>query len=724
MAALRLLPGRARDFASSDYWERFFRERGGRAFEWYGEWQDLRASLGRYLRPRDSILVAGCGNSELSEQLYDEGYQDITNVDISEVVIKQMQERSAHLRPKMTYMVMDVLQMDFPDERFQVVLDKGTLDALLTDGEETTLSRAERMFAEISRVLQFGGRYLCVTLAQAHVSKMAIEYFSREGWMVRIHQVSGDKAGTSEGEFALPIFVYVMTKIRRVPGSALCILELCAEAQDKPIRFKSTEHLIEAVKEMQHYSLLRSQINKNPSSGTVSLDLCSKDTGQARYTLHVVHSLTVKASFDNKFAIFIVPQGRETEWLFGTDEGRKQLATCAGFWRLVTVALHRDQHYEGMEAIQAELSEKVMELAPPGLPAGQQVPFLSVGGDIGIRTIQHRGTSPLSGEYVIEDVKGDGGHCFRRLIFLSNRNVVQSEARLSFRSSHKGELRCGEDEMGVTLLQGNEALPRNKKHKKKKKTASINSAEPAAEPAAVPAGQSIDKTYLCCAHHRAMIAGLCLLKNPEHLPEALIRVLVIGLGGGSLPLFIHDYFLQCSIDVVEIDPAMLEVATRWFGFSPEDRLKVHIADGLVYVDSLAAEASSSYDAIMFDVDSKDSALGMSCPPPDFVEKSFLQKVRTLLKKEGLFILNLVCRDTQLHDTVLATLRETFPLLYVRRIEGEVNEILFCQQQAKHKLPPAELRDTAQILEKALRQPGQAWDATYVLADVLEAVKLL
>ncbi|XP_033007099.1 eEF1A lysine and N-terminal methyltransferase isoform X2 [Lacerta agilis] len=627
MEALRLLPGRARDFSSAGYWERFFRERGGRAFEWYGEWQDLRASLGRYLRPRDSILVAGCGNSELSEQLYDEGYQDIINVDISEVVIKQMQERNAHLRPKMTYMVMDVLQMDFPDERFQVVLDKGTLDALLTDEEETTLSRAERMFAEISRVLQFGGRYLCVTLAQAHVSKMAIEYFSREGWMVRIHQVSGDKAGTSEGEFALPIFVYVMTKIRHVPGSALCILELCAEAQDKPIRFKSTDHLIEAVKERQHYSLLRSQINKNPSSGTVSLDLCSKDTGRARYTLHVVHNLTVKVPFDNKFAIFIVPQGRETEWLFGTDEGRKQLATCAGFWRLVTVALHRDQHYEGMEAIQAELSEKVMELAPPGLPAQQQVPFLSVGGDIGIRTIQHRGTSPLSGEYVIEDVKGEGAHYFRRLIFLSNRNVVQSEARLSFRGSHKG----------------------NKKHKRKKKTASINSAEPTA----VPAGQSIDKTYLCCAHHRAMIAGLCLLRNPEHLP-----------------------------------------------------------------------ASSFYDAIMFDVDSKDSALGMSCPPPAFVEKSFLQKVRTLLKKEGLFILNLVCRDTQLRDAVLATLRETFPLLYVRRIEGEVNEILFCQQQAKCKLPPAELRDTAQILEKALRQPGQAWDTTYVLADALEAVKLV
>lgn len=68
-----------------------------------------------------------------------------------------------------------------------------------------------------------------------------------------------------------------------------------------------------------------------------------------------------------------VPQGRETEWLFGTEEGRRQLATSAGFRRLVTVALHREQHYEGMAGIQAELSGKVMELAPPGLPAWQKV---------------------------------------------------------------------------------------------------------------------------------------------------------------------------------------------------------------------------------------------------------------------------------------------------------------------------------------------------------------
>lgn len=49
---------------------------------------------------------------------------------------------------------------------------------------------------------------------------------------------------------------------------------------------------------------------------------------------------------------------------------------------------------------------------------------------------------------------------------------------------------------------------------------------------------------------------------------------------------------------------------------------------------LCPAAPAQYDAIMFDVDSKDLTVGMSCPPPAFVEKPFLQKVKTILKPEG------------------------------------------------------------------------------------------
>ena len=53
--------------------------------------------------------------------------------------------------------------------------------------------------------------------------------------------------------------------------------------------------------------------------------------------------------------------------MFSTDEGRKQLSESAGFERLVVVTLHRDHLYDNLNAIKAELSSKVMELALPKL---------------------------------------------------------------------------------------------------------------------------------------------------------------------------------------------------------------------------------------------------------------------------------------------------------------------------------------------------------------------
>ena len=58
-----------------------------------------------------------------------------------------------------------------------------------------------------------------------------------------------------------------------------------------------------------------------------------------------------------------------------------------------------------------------------------QVPFLSVGQDIGNRQIRYKGKSEMSGDYVIEDVDVSGD-MYRRLVFSSNPNIVQSEAKL------------------------------------------------------------------------------------------------------------------------------------------------------------------------------------------------------------------------------------------------------------------------------------------------------
>lgn len=54
------------------------------------------------------------------------------------------------------------------------------------------------------------------------------------------------------------------------------------------------------------------------------------------------------------------------------------------------------------------------------------------------------------------------------------------------------------------------AQKKRKKDRKKQRPAD-------AEDLPAAPGQSIDKSYLCCEHHKAMIAGLALLRNPELL---------------------------------------------------------------------------------------------------------------------------------------------------------------------------------------------------------------
>lgn len=106
--------------------------------------------------------MLGCGNSELSEQLYDAGYTNITNIDISQVVIQQMAERSKLSRSKMKFVTGDVTDMHmFKDNQFDILIDKSTIDALLC-GDDSFLMTA-KMLKEAQRVLKVGGVYLAIS---------------------------------------------------------------------------------------------------------------------------------------------------------------------------------------------------------------------------------------------------------------------------------------------------------------------------------------------------------------------------------------------------------------------------------------------------------------------------------------------------------------------------------------------------------------------------------
>ena len=364
----------------------------------------------------------------MSEDLYDVGYHLLVNIDISEIVVKQMNARNSAKRPEMQFMKMDLLDMKFDDESFQVVLDKGTLDAIFANDDEKIAENIEKMLGEISRVLKVGGRYVCVSLAQQHILKKLLEYFSKLRWFIRVHKVE-----TPSNASPLPVFAFVFTKTRQTPATSVTmpqILEIVTDSSEKVARLDDVEKLQQSIQALQEYALIKKHLETLHPGEHFQIDLWSAESLlDARYTLTVVDQKPSK-SLTGKFAIFVVPHGREHEWMFSVNEGQKQLAISAGFERLVIVSLSRSHSYVSIEKIKEELSGKVMEFSQNNVTSAAQVPFLSIGDDVGTRKVVHKGCSTYTGDYVIEDVEIDCDDIFRHLVFLSNKNVVQSEAKL------------------------------------------------------------------------------------------------------------------------------------------------------------------------------------------------------------------------------------------------------------------------------------------------------
>jgi SAM-dependent methyltransferase len=143
---MNLLPKNHSDFRETEYWDGFFKKRGRRAFEWYGEYAELCGVLHKYVKTKDDVVVVGCGNSTLSADLFDVGHRSLVSIDLSDVVVAQMNRQHARDRPELKFIKMDVTKMEFSDGAFSCVIDKGTLDAMMTDDSKEVADNVLKMF--------------------------------------------------------------------------------------------------------------------------------------------------------------------------------------------------------------------------------------------------------------------------------------------------------------------------------------------------------------------------------------------------------------------------------------------------------------------------------------------------------------------------------------------------------------------------------------------------
>jgi spermidine synthase len=92
---------------------------------------------------------------------------------------------------------------------------------------------------------------------------------------------------------------------------------------------------------------------------------------------------------------------------------------------------------------------------------------------------------------------------------------------------------------------------------------------------------------------RAMLSPLPFIGEPR-------RVLLAGLGGGSLARFLLEEFPDCRVDAVERRAGVVAIAHAYFGLPRTERLNIHIADASEAIERLSRQAPEAFDLILVD----------------------------------------------------------------------------------------------------------------------------
>lgn len=176
--------GQPQAYGEESYWNNRYSQDVG-SFDWYQRYAGMAPLINMYLPKTGNVLMVGCGNAVISEEMVNDGYETITNIDISQVVIDAMKEKYKQ-RPQLQYQRMDVRHMGFKEGEFDSVLDKGMLDSLMCGSSAPT--SAASMIKEVRRVLKPGGVYMLITYGDPRVR---IPHLKCEGapWEIKLHAI-------------------------------------------------------------------------------------------------------------------------------------------------------------------------------------------------------------------------------------------------------------------------------------------------------------------------------------------------------------------------------------------------------------------------------------------------------------------------------------------------------------------------------------------------------
>ena len=173
------------------FWDEWYEHVEEIEREWICSVEDVVQMIPRnLLQSASNILEIGCGNSSLTEIIYDHvphNDAQFVAVDISSVAVEKLNSRCcSNSRTRITAIVADATMLPTDlcaDNKFHIVLDKGTSDTLqFRARNKESKSLLQRLFSEVYRVLAPDGVYVIVT------PKCRIRYLHSAGDWLKIEK--------------------------------------------------------------------------------------------------------------------------------------------------------------------------------------------------------------------------------------------------------------------------------------------------------------------------------------------------------------------------------------------------------------------------------------------------------------------------------------------------------------------------------------------------------
>ena len=174
----------------------------------------------------------------------------------------------------------------------------------------------------------------------------------------------------------------------------------------------------------------------------------------------------------------------------------------------------------------------------------------------------------------------------------------------------------------------------------------------------------INANHLVLPYSRFMVLGLIFCPEPK-------SALHLGLGGGSIPRWLHINFPGLQQTVIEKNASVIEAAQRYFELPVDKRLRVIHDDA----EKIIAKLESKYDLIFLD------AFGEYGAPEEVTNTFFLQKLSGCLSQSGWLVGNLW---TIMGDFIerRGLWQSTFNQLFQARANEKGNIILYASQNSK------------------------------------------